>query len=243
MMRQARWYFWAEASFSGIMINLALRQRGGMSAVQPIRRRIVEILKENGSATVAELADQLGIAQVSVRHHLDILVGEDLVEATGVRRHDGAGRPSQVYRLTPQAAQLFPQRHGAIAEGLLEQVKAALPAEQVRTFFLHMAHKTADEAPAALPDQTIEERLDEVAAFLTERGYNARWEVKDGRYELLTCNCPYVGMADRHHELCLMDQELMNALLPGAARYRTRALHGATHCTYIIEPVPTQSQV
>jgi predicted ArsR family transcriptional regulator len=50
--------------------------------VQPIRRRIAEILKEQGTATVAELADQLGIAQVSVRHHLDILIGEDLVQAT-----------------------------------------------------------------------------------------------------------------------------------------------------------------
>lgn len=208
--------------------------------MQPIRRRIIEILKESGAATVAELAGQLGIAQVSVRHHLDILIGEDLVQADGVRRHDGAGRPSQVYRLAPQAAQLFPQRYNVIAESLLEQVKATLPTEQVRTFFLRMAHQMAAEAPTALPEQTLAERLDEVVAFLTEKGYNARWETKDGRYELLTCNCPYVGMADRHHELCLMDQELMAALLPGATRYRTRALHGATHCTYIIEPVSAQ---
>lgn len=209
--------------------------------MQPIRQRIIEILKENGSATVAELARQLGIAQVSVRHHLDILIGEDMVEASGVRRHDGAGRPSQVYALTPQAARLFPQRHDVIAEGLLEEMKAALPAEQVRSFFIRLANKTASEAPAALPDQSVEERLEEVTRFLTEKGYNARWEKKDGRYELYAYNCPYMGTADRHHELCLMDQELMNALVPGARRSQTRALHGATHCTYIIEPNPSQS--
>lgn len=209
--------------------------------MQTIRRRIIEILKEAGSATVAELARQLGIAQVSVRHHLDILIGEDMVEAAGVRRHDGAGRPSQVYALTPQATRLFPQRHDAIAEGLLEEVKAALPAEQVRSFFIHLADKTAGEAPAALPDQSVEERLEEVTRFLTEKGYNARWEVKDGRYELHTYNCPYMGTADRHHELCLMDQELMRALLPGARRYQTRALHGVNYCTYIIEPDSPQS--
>ncbi|MDQ1301592.1 MAG: hypothetical protein QG637_1514, partial [Chloroflexota bacterium] len=105
-------------------------------------------------ATVAELAGQLGIAQVSVRHHLDILIGEDLVTATGVRRHDGAGRPSQMYALTPQAAKLFPQRHDAIAEGILVEMKAALPPELVRAFFLRMAHKTASEAPAGLPKQS-----------------------------------------------------------------------------------------
>jgi len=207
--------------------------------VQPIRRRIAEILKEQGTATVAELAEQLGIAQVSVRHHLDILIGEDLVQATGVRRHDGAGRPSQVYSLTPEAAKLFPQRHDAIAEGMLTEIKAALPADQVRALFLRMAEKTAAEAPALLPDQLVEERLEEVAQFLTERGYSARWETHDGRYELHACNCPYVGVADRHHELCLMDQALMQSLMPGATRYETRALHGSSHCTYIIDLKPT----
>jgi len=212
-----------------------------MDAVQPIRRRIIEILKESGTATVAELAGQLGIAQVSVRHHLDILIGEDLVTATGVRRHNGAGRPSQVYALTPQAASLFPQRHDAIAEGILVELKAALPAEQVREFFRRMAHKTASEAPAGLPEQAVEDRLDEVAQFLTEKGYDARWESRDGRYELYACNCPYQGIADRHHELCLMDQELMHALVPGAVRHETRALHGANHCTYIIELQPAKT--
>lgn len=208
--------------------------------MQPIRRRITEILKENDTATVAELAGQLGIAQVSVRHHLDILIGEDLVAAMGVRRHNGAGRPSQVYALTPQAARLFPQRHDAIAEGILVEMKAALPAEQVRAFFLHMANKTADEAPAHLPEQSVEERLDEVAQFLTDKGYNARWQTRDGHYELHACNCPYQGIADRHHELCLMDQELMQALVPGAVRHETRVLHGASHCTYIIDFNPTK---
>jgi predicted ArsR family transcriptional regulator len=144
--------------------------------------------------------------------------------------------------LTPQAARLFPQRHDAIVEGLLEEIKSALPVEQVRTFFLHMAHKTASEAPTPSPDQTVEERLAAVADFLTARGYNARWEAKNGHYELHACNCPYAGTADRHHELCLMDQELMHILLPGATRYRTRALHGATHCTYVIEPVPASAE-
>ncbi len=207
--------------------------------MQPIRHRIVEILKENEAATVADLAAQLGIAQVSVRHHLDILIGEDLVETRGVRRHNGAGRPSQVYALTPQAIKLFPQRHDALAEGMLEEMKAVLPADQVRSLFIRLAHKTANEMPPALPQQTLEERLDRVVHFLTERGYNARWEKKDDHYELYTYNCPYAGTADRHHELCLMDQAMLQSLLPGAARRQSRALNGASHCTYIIEPAST----
>src|SRR5512141_2319293 len=111
--------------------------------MQTVRNHIVEILKENGTATVAELAEKLGMAQVSVRHHLDILVGEDLVLAAGVRRRNGAGRPSQVYSLTPQAAKLFPQRHQALANEMLAAMKMLLPTEDIQGVFLRLAEKTA----------------------------------------------------------------------------------------------------
>ena len=202
--------------------------------MQPIRRRITEIIKENGSATVTELAAELGMAQVSVRHHLDILIGEDLVEAAGVRRRDGAGRPSQVYGLTPQAVKLFPQRHDVIADGLLTELKKVLPADEVQGVFLRLAEKTAREAPAASPDQRFEDRLNEVAHFLTEKGYEARWELRDGSCEMHVCNCPYFGVSDRHPELCGMDQSLMEHLLPGAIRLESRALDGASQCTYVL---------
>jgi predicted ArsR family transcriptional regulator len=206
--------------------------------VQPIRRRIIEILKAKGSATVAELAQHLGMAQVSVRHHLDILVGEDLAQTAGVRRRNGAGRPSQVYTLAAAAARLFPQRHDAFAGDLLVQVKTVLPAGEVRNVLLRMGERTAHEAPEPLPGQSVEQRLDEVTAFLTEKGYDAHWELCDGYYEVHVCNCPYVGVADHHPELCLMDQAMMQHLLPEAARRKSRALDGALYCTYVLEFKP-----
>lgn len=200
--------------------------------MQPVRYRIAEILKEHGAATVSQLAQQLGMAQVSVRHHLDILVGEDLVELVGVRRHDGAGRPSQVYALTSNAARLFPQRHGALASDMLAELKASLSGAELRGILLRLAERAAAAAPPEPAGQTIAQRLDQVTRFLTERGYNARWEVRDGRYELHACNCPYTGVADDHPELCMMDQAMIQQLLPGAVRVQSRVLDGSAHCTY-----------
>jgi predicted ArsR family transcriptional regulator len=209
--------------------------------VQTVRRRITEILKENGSATVAQLADMLGMAQVSIRHHLDILVGEDLVEMIGVRRHNGAGRPSQIYALTPSAARLFPQRHEALANNILAEMKASLPSAEVRSILQRVAIRNAQEAPLPEADQLLEERLDRVAEFLTERGYNARWDVEDGRYELHACNCPYAGVADHHPELCTMDGAMIQELLPGSVREHTRIATGASRCSYLISVVPTDA--
>jgi predicted ArsR family transcriptional regulator len=209
--------------------------------VQTVRRRIAEILKENGSATVAQLADSLGMAQVSVRHHLDILVGEDLVQLDGVHRHAGAGRPSQVYALTPNAAKLFPQRHEALANNLLAEMKASLPNSEVRGILQRVAIRTAQEAPLPEADQTLEERLDRIARFLTERGYNARWEIEDGHHELHICNCPFAGVTDHHPELCTMDEAMVKALLPGSAREHARIANGALRCSYLINVAPTDA--
>jgi len=203
--------------------------------VQPVRRRITEILRENGSATVAELARELNMAQVSVRHHLDILVGEDLVTVAGVKRQSGAGRPSLVYTLTPNAHKVFPQRHDALASDLLAELKTVLPHSQVQQILLRIGEKNAQVAPPSLADQTLEKRLDQVTSFLCERGYEARWEKHEDHYEVHACNCPYAGVSDKHPELCTMDQAMMEYLLPGAIRLQSRATDGAAHCTYIVK--------
>lgn len=206
--------------------------------MQPVRRRITEILKERQTATVAELAGELGMAQVSVRHHLDILVGEDLVESAGVRRRDGAGRPSQIYSLTPGAVRLFPRRHDILAADMLIEMKGLLPAAEVREVFRRLAEKNAHESPSAIQGQSVQDRLDEVTRFLTQKGYNARWEACGDHYEIVACNCPYVGVADHHPELCMMDAVMMEHLLPDAVRTESRALDGSPHCTYVIDLQP-----
>jgi predicted ArsR family transcriptional regulator len=206
--------------------------------VQTVRNHIIEILKENGTATVAELAEKLGMAQVSVRHHLDILVGEDLVESSGVRRRNGAGRPSQVYSLTPEAAKLFPQRHQILANEMLSAMKTLLPAEEVRGVFLRLAEKTAQDAPLAHTDQQLEDRLDQVTEFLSGKGYTARWEVTDGRYRLFTCNCPYSGVSENNPELCEMDRTMLQHLMPEGVRRETRIADGAPRCAYVLLLAP-----
>jgi predicted ArsR family transcriptional regulator len=195
--------------------------------VQAVRRRITEILKTKGTATVAELAEQLDMAQVSVRHHLDILVGEDLVQVAGVRRQEGAGRPSQIYALTPEATKLFPRRHDVLARNMLTEMKALLPADELRGVLLRLAERTSREAPPASPDQSVEERLDEVTAFLCSRGYEASWQLQDGSYQLHACNCPYAGVSDHHPELCSMDLAIIQKLL-------SRVLDDSLGCTYAL---------
>lgn len=211
-----------------------------------VRQHILEILKERSSATVADLADSLQMAPVSVRHHLDILQADNLICVERVERSGAVGRPQQVYALTPEANEHFPDNFAALAQGLLRQLKQLLPPEQVEQTVQSIAHDFCAEFVAAeLTGLPAEQRLDQVIAFLNERGYFARWEedagAEDG-YLLHKCNCPYAAISSDHHELCLMDQALINKLVgQPSARIVSMTDHG-TCCTYRIARRPAEQR-
>ena len=204
-----------------------------------VRQHILEILKETGGATVADLADRLEMAPVSVRHHLDILQGDNLIRVARVERNGSVGRPQQFYALTDGATALFPNNFPTLAAGLVRQMKLMLPAEQVKAAFQSMAHEIAREVePENLARLAMEDRLEHVAEFLSQRGYLARWEVNhtpgEGGYLLHKHNCPYAGVSGEHRELCMMDQLLIDELV-GEPCSRTRSVaENSNCCTYQI---------
>lgn len=202
-----------------------------------VRKHILEILKETGGATVAELAERLEMAPVSVRHHLDILQGDNVIRVGRLERTGTVGRPQQFYVLTNEASELFPNNFAALAAGLVVQMKRMLPPEQVKVAFQAMARELAtDSAPDQLAQLPIEERLERIATFLSERGYLARWEIDptgaEGSYLLHKYNCPYSGVSGEHRELCLMDELLVNELVGHPCARTGSVADNNVCCTY-----------
>ena len=102
------------------------------------------------------------MAPVSVRHHLDILQGDDLICVDRVARKGSVGRPQQIYALTDEASSYFPNDFAALAGRLVGQLKQTLPPEQVTHAFCAMARETAHECGSEeLADLPIEERLEQ----------------------------------------------------------------------------------
>ena len=50
--------------------------------MQTVRNRILELLKQDGQASVGALAERLDMAPISVRYHLDILLSDNLITVT-----------------------------------------------------------------------------------------------------------------------------------------------------------------
>jgi DeoR family suf operon transcriptional repressor len=201
--------------------------------MQPTRRTILEILRQQGQATVDEMAEQLGLTPMTVRHHLNVLQSQDLVAASKLRHRQSAGRPRQMYALTEEGNDLFPTNYHGLADHLLDEVKALVSEEQMRQVFQHIGEKMAAEAPSTL-SLSLEKRVAAVAKFLTDRGFASRCEkLKDG-YALHQFNCPYRRVARDHAEVCQMDMALISTLLG----VNPKRIHGTAstgdYCTYFI---------
>ncbi len=200
--------------------------------MQVTRQQIIEFLKEKGQATVEELAAAVNLTPMAVRHHLNVLQGESLITASVMRRQSGPGRPSQIYQLTAAADELFPVDYYALTDYLLAELSQQLGQRGVAEIFYNIAQRLASEAPAPKPNQNFEERLDEVVAFLSQKGFVVDWEVRAEGYFIHAYSCPYRQIARHHAEVCLLDRQIISSMLDTTPSRVACLANDDGHCTY-----------
>jgi DeoR family suf operon transcriptional repressor len=203
--------------------------------MQATRQRILELLRDAHVLTVEELAQKLELTPVTVRHHLDILKTEGLIEVPEVRRRDAPGRPQYTFQLTPAALAFFPKNYQLFTNLMLSEIRDSMPQEQMERIMSGVATRMAAEAHIPGPEAPPEERLQAAVDFLNARGYVADWEHElDGSYVLRTHNCPYHEVSHEHAELCLMDLKLVVRLLGAEPTQTERIRTGSACCSFVL---------
>lgn len=210
--------------------------------MQATRQRILEILKERSEATIDELSEALELTTVTVRHHLDILRGEGLVEVPEVKRRATPGRPQYVYTLTDAADEHFPKNYAGFTNLMITEIKERLDSTELDRILRGMAHRMAAEAPKPIPGEPIEQRLTRLVSFLNQKGYLAKWEkAQDGDgFYLHTTNCPYHDISHNHSQTCVMDMTLISELLGTVPERVSWMAAGEFDCSYHL-PSPTST--
>lgn len=204
--------------------------------MQSTRQEILNILREEKQATVEDLAERLELTPMTIRHHLNVLQAQNLVVASKVRRSKRVGRPRLVYTLTDAADDLFPHGYGELARQLLTEVKEVVSVEEADAMFRRIAARVASEAPPAEEGQSFEERLDQVSEFLEEQGFLSHWEETDEGYVMTNVNCPYRQVSREHHEVCILDTELIRNLLDVEPERLTSMRQGEATCSFLLVP-------
>ena len=198
------------------------------------REQILHAIKARRQATIADLADTLGISPISVRHHLSALQAEGLVLSAEVRR--GVGRPHLIYSLTEAALERFPAKYVLLSERLLDELKASLPAQAIETIFAHMAEGVVAEYSTQLQGKTLKEKMELLVEMLGAEGFMAKWNQTGETISLTEYNCPYIHLGQRHPEVCVIDRAIISQVLEAVVEKTTCVLSGGEHCAFVITP-------
>ncbi len=203
--------------------------------MQDVRNTILNLLRERGEATAAEIAAAIGTSPVNAHYHLGRLEREGLVEVEPLRQ--GVGRPKYVYSLADSALELFPQSTHRLADRLLDALKSQLTAQQIEAIFSRIVDDTASDHGDDFKDRPLEDKISALVSILGEEGFFSRVERVGQDFQLTQCGCPYQYVASRHPGICAIDLKLINSTLGAQVERGSWILNGDNVCTFHVKAV------
>lgn len=199
------------------------------------REKVLKTLLTRQRCTINDLAEEVGINPISVRHHVNKLEASGMINSEEERH--GVGRPHLVYFLTEKGMEEFPSRYLNLTVRLLTQLKKSLPDAMVNELFDQVADDLAAEYASDLSDVddlSMEEKLDVVQELLNAEGFTVEWFHKNDGYHIREVSCPYFHVGQSHPEVCVVDKSLISNVLSVSAERVKCVLDGDSHCTYIV---------
>lgn len=199
------------------------------------RSKVLRSLLLNQERTVNELAESVGINPISVRHHVNKLEAEGLIQSEEERH--GVGRPRLVYSLTNKGMEQFPQRYLQLTLRLLEQLKSSLPAEVLGNIFREVAEGIAGDFTknVDLEELELKERLELLQSALIAEGFMVDLEEDEGNYYIIEASCPYHHVGEDYPEICVVDEELIAHFSNSSPERVECILDGDKQCKYMIK--------
>jgi predicted ArsR family transcriptional regulator len=200
------------------------------------RRRILNLLKENGELTADELAELLGISAVAVRRHLMKLERDELVTYQEMQRGI-MGRPSFVYQLGEAATSFFPRRYDELAITVLETIENLYGREAIDAVFRMRSEHIFEKYRPKINGKTLDVRLNQLTKLREADGYMSTWKMsEDGTFILREANCPIVHVAEGCGTACDYDLNLLTNLLQAKLVRKSHLASGDDACCYEVRP-------
>ncbi len=170
---------------------------------------------------------------ISIRHHLNSLLGEGLIKVEVERK--SVGRPRHIYTLTQQAQRYFPNNYHVLVGRLLDEMKVTCSPEQIETIINNIAANVTAQYGKPQQGETLEQRLQHLVEILGAEGFMAAIQRIDNGTVLAELNCPYIYIGQRHPEVCKIDHTIMRSVLGVDVQQTACVLNGDRSCTFKVE--------
>jgi len=197
--------------------------------------RILMLLKMRGEVTAAHIALELGITKEGARKHLLNLANQGLIESYA--RSEGIGRPSTYYCLSVQGLSKFPDSHADVTVQLLQSIKQLLGENALDLLIADRESKIYQKYTNALSGtETLENKLDIIAAKRTEEGYMAEWKKEAESFLFIENHCPICAAATECQGFCRSELHNFQQLIGPSYTISRIAyiLENDARCTYRI---------
>jgi predicted ArsR family transcriptional regulator len=210
------------------------------------RKSILETLKREGKAAIADLAGRLGMSGEAVRQQLLQLQREGWVEAVRDEAHEKrSGRPAAHYRLTTSGDHLFPKDYDQLGIALLDAVSSRLGPDALSRVLAGMTEERTKVWEQRLAGMSLHEKLQALTALYDPQGTNgsAYAHVENGAkgLRLVEQNCPYLNVATNRPAICSVSVALLSQLLGVEVVREERFQDGDGRCVFRVyeeRPIP-----
>jgi len=212
------------------------------------RDRVAQLLLARGAASVAELADVLGLSTAAIRRHLDAMLADGDVVASDrqARGQRARGRPARSFTLTDEArlrcgTHTYDDLAGAalrwIADSGGPEAVARFATAQVEALETRcrIAMEGAGDDPLA--------RAEALATALTAEGYAAGASTIASGGQLCQHHCPVAHVAAEFPQLCEAETQVISRLVGTHVQRLATIAHGDGVCTTHIPSQPVKMTV
>lgn len=202
-------------------------------AYSSAKREVLLLLKRKPDASLAEVAQHLGISKVATLAHVRGLEGDGLLARA--YRAGKVGRPQVVFRLTEAASALFPQNYAEMSRCALEFIEERMGRPAVRELLARRAAEVEERHRARVAVGPLPQRVAALAKVRTEGGYMAELGPRRaGSVELLEHNCPILALAERFPEACETERAMFSSLLRAKVDVSHRVVAGDPVCRFMV---------
>jgi predicted ArsR family transcriptional regulator len=181
------------------------------------RGQIVSLLRQS-SKTVDELARELNLTDNAVRLHLGTLERDGLVQARGVRREGGVGKPATEYEISAEAEPSFSKAYIPFLSTLLAALGDRMTPVEIRALMRDVGHRMAGSVPDS--SNTVAMRTKIASDLLNALGGVTRVERDPDSKDLriLGSGCPLSVAVGQREEVCVAVQTMLRDVIGVSVR-------------------------
>ena len=189
---------------------------------------IVVLVARRSPITLAEIADEMGLARTSTQQQVSRLVSEGWLDRTA--RHGKPGRPVDDFSLSRQSRCLFAQCAGDFARDLLEEIADTEGESKVRSLVKGVGRRMTRKLSLCVGRGTPKERLHRLAELLSGNGALNDVTRSEQGFTLTVHTCPYHGLSEEHSAFCDMHREMISRVVGAKVRAGRRIADGHPRC-------------